>query len=233
MAASVPDRTCVPDGKGGIMFRKAGENWVRRPYFEYYMNKIRCRYNVNYELDVTDMVRRIRKAGLRFYPSMLYVVSRGVNMNPEFRMSLDADGEPGFWDEINPSYTIFHDDDKTFSDIWSEYDPRFSVFYARVVEDMTRYRDVKGISAKPGRPENCCPMTSAPWLSFSAYSNDTYSESQMLFPIITFARFFERDGVIRLPFSVFVHHAAADGYHTCKLINDIQALLLELSWLES
>ena len=214
------------------MFRTVEKNWVRRAHFEYYINKIRCRYNVNYELDITRMLHLVKGAGIRFYPSMLYVVTCGINMNPEFRMSLDENGEPGFWDEINPSYTIFHDDDKTFSDIWTAFDPRFSVFYARALEDMNRYRDEKGVSVKPGRPENCCPMTSVPWLSFSAYSNDTYSESQMLFPIITFGRFFEREGRVRLPFSVFVHHAAADGYHTCKLINDIQSLLLEPAWLD-
>ena len=37
-------------------------------------------------------------------------------------------------------------------------------------------------------------------------------------------RYFRRDGRMWLPLSVFVSHAAADGYHTCRLINDIQEI---------
>ena len=31
-----------------------------------------------------------------------------------------------------------------------------------------------------------------------------------------------------LPLAVSVHHAVADGYHTCKLINDIEAAAARL-----
>ena len=42
--------------------------------------------------------------------------------------------------------------------------------------------------------------------------------------LIKFGKYFERDGKTLLPFSLFVSHAAADGYHACKLVNDIQEI---------
>lgn len=53
---------------------------------------------------------------------------------------------------------------------------------------------------------------------------DTYTESSFLFPLIKFGRYFEQNDRVLLPVSVFVSHAVADGYHTCKLINDIQEI---------
>ena len=50
----------------------------------------------------------------------------------------------------------------------------------------------------------------------------------MLFPVTVFGKYYEKEGKILLPFSVFAVHAVADGYHTCKLINDIQEIILDV-----
>ena len=90
---------------------------------------------------------------------------------------------------------------------------------------MERYRDVTGvIKARPGQPVNFCPVSCLPWLSFTSFAQDTYTESEMLFPLIKFGKYFRTDGKIQIPVSVFVSHAVADGYHTCKLINDMQEI---------
>ena len=211
------------------MFHKINiDTWERKEYYNYYMNFIKSKYNLNVDMEITNLLKIIKERKLKFYPTMIYAVMRGINKNKEFRMSYDKDGNLGYWDYCNPSYTIFHEDDKTFSDVWSEYSEDFSVFYSNVVKDMEIYKDVKGIKAKSGRPDNFSPVSSIPWLSFTSYSNDTYSESNMLFPVTVFGKYYERDKKILLPFSVFATHAVADGYHTCKLINDIQEIILDV-----
>lgn len=99
-------------------------------------------------------------------------------------MGFNEHGAPGYWDFINPSYTIFHDDDKTFSDVWSEYDESFPVFYQNVLHDMETYKDIKGVRAKPGRPANCCPMSALPWLSFTGMAHVQATEPPFLPPIL-------------------------------------------------
>ena len=61
------------------------------------------------------------------------------------------------------------------------------------------------------------------WPSFHSVSQDTYTESSFLFPIIRVGKFYPENGKILLPFSISVNHAVADGYHTAKLINEIEA----------
>ena len=157
--------------------------WERSVYFDYYYNQIKCKYNLNANLDITRLVA------------------------------------------VVPSYTLFHPNTKTFTDIWSEYSEDFDTFYQTIVADIEAYRNVTGvIKARPGQPANFCPVSCLPWLSYTAFAQDTYTESKLLFPLIKFGKYFEADGRIQIPVSVFVSHAVADGYHTCKLINDMQEI---------
>ena len=205
-----------------VMFNKIDmEKWERAEHYKYYTAFLKTNYTMNVEIDITKLYKFVKSKGLKFFPAMLYAVIKGVNMNKEFRMAY-KDGELGYYDHCDPSYTIFHPDDKTFSDLWSEYHEDFMTFYNGVVEDLEKYRDVKGVKVKDGRGENFCPISSVPWVNFTSVSHDTYTEPGMLFPVIVFGKFVEKDGKVLIPLSVFATHAVADGWHTSKLVNDIQ-----------
>lgn len=215
------------------MFHKIDfETWERKEHFKYYINLIKTNYNLTAELNISQLMEKVKEKKLKFFPTMLYCIIQAVNQNKEFRMDYDKEGNLGYWDYVVPSYTIFHDDDKTFSDIWSEYDENFEKFYKNIVEDIEKYKDIKGVKTKLGRGDNFCPISCIPWLSFTGCANDTYSEAKMLFPVIAFGKYFKCDEMTMIPISVFVNHAVADGYHTCKLINDIQSIINDIeNWI--
>lgn len=204
------------------------ENWDRKPYFDYYNQIIKCKYTLNANIDITGLLKESKARGLKFFPVFLYSIMRAVNQNKEFRMSYDAKNQLGYWNYVIPSYTIFHEDDKTFSDVWSDYHEDFKSFYKTIIDDMQKYKDVKGIKARADRPANFCAISALPWLSFSSYSQDTYEESNFLFPLIRFGKYFNEQNKTLIPFAVFVNHAVADGYHSSKLINDIQSFVLDV-----
>lgn len=207
------------------MFHKIDiETWPRREHYKYYEEKIKTCYQVNVNLDITKLLKRCKKKGLKFYPVMVYAIMQGINQNQAFRMALDEAGNLGYYDICHPSYTIFHEDEQTFSDIWTAYDEDFKRFYPSAVSDMKHCKKVKGIKAKEGKPDAFTPISCAPWLHYTSISHDTPDPNHMYFPIITFGKYEEENGKILLPFSVYVNHAIADGYHTSKLINDIQAI---------
>lgn len=215
------------------MFHKIDfETWERKEHFKYYINLIKTNYNLTAELNISQLMEKVKEKKLKFFPTMLYCIIKAVNQNKEFRMDYDKEGNLGYWDYVVPSYTIFHDDDKTFSDIWSEYDENFEKFYKNIVEDIEKYKDIKGVKTKLGRGDNFCPISCIPWLSFTGCANDTYSEAKMLFPVIAFGKYFKCDEMTMIPISVFVNHAVADGYHTCKIINDIQSIINDIeNWI--
>ena len=71
---------------------------------------------------------------------MIYLISTAINQIEELRIDKNDKGQLGIWNFRSPSYTVFHDDDKTFSNIWTQYDPSFSVFhkpsYLRILRNM-------------------------------------------------------------------------------------------------
>ena len=199
------------------------DNWERREHYYYYRDFIKTRYNLCGEIDITGLLSQIREKRLHFYLVFLYVVIHTVNEIKELRMCLDEDGALGYWDVCHPSYTIFHKDDLTFSDTWTEYSPDFQTFYERASQDMETFQDVKGIKAKPDTPPNFCPISCIPWISFTGFGSDTYAESNMLYPVILFGKYHENEkGQILLPLSIAVNHMVADGYHTCLFFQKIQ-----------
>lgn len=201
------------------------ESWERKSHFEYYRTVIKCGYSLTTALDVTRFRAMLKERGLRFFPSFVYCVSRMIEEMKEFRMGIDEEGNPGYYDCLHPNYTIFHEDDHTFSDLWTEYTRDFSDFYERMTADMEIYRDVKGVKAKAGQPQNFYCISCVPWLSFTGYGSYTESGKPQLFPIITYGKFTDRDGRTEIPFCINIAHAAADGYHTSQFLNGLQDLL--------
>lgn len=200
------------------------EHWERREHYKYYQTLVRSNYTLTANINITRLLETVRRTGLKFYPVFLYITSTAVNRIKEMRMAKDADGNLGYWDICHPSYTIFHKDDCTFSDIWSEYDQNFSVFYDRCVKDMDEWKDVKGVKTKPDKPANFTPISSLPWLSYASMAYDTPVSSPLYFPVILFGKYFEQNGETLIPFSAYLPHAVADGYHTALFINTVQEI---------
>lgn len=196
--------------------------WERAEHYHYYRDIIKTRYSLTANIDITKLLVKVKEKNLKFYPIFIYILISIINKNKEFRMCLDEEDRLGYWDITHPSYTIFHKEDNTFSDIWTRYNVDFSIFYYHVVQDIKIYKERRGVKAKPDTPKNFCPISCIPWVSFTGYASDTYAESRMLYPILLFGKYFSVDRKILLPLSISVNHAVADGFHTCKLFNEIQ-----------
>lgn len=200
------------------------ETWERREHYKYYQTLVRSSYTLTANIHITGLLEEIKKRNLKFCPVFLYITSTAVNSIKEMRMTKDASGNLGYWDECHPSYTIFHKDDCTFSDIWSEYNKDFSVFYQNCLQDMEEWKDVKGVKTKPNKPDNFTPISCLPWLSQASMAYDTPVTSPLYFPVVLFGKYFEQNGEMLIPFSAYLQHAVADGYHTSLFINTVQKI---------
>lgn len=107
-------------------------------------------YSITADLDVTNMRASLKQAGMKFYPAYLWLVTRTLNRQQEFKIA-EKDGQIGYYDTLTPLYAVFHDDDKTFSLMWTEYDDDFKSFYRSYLENNTRYGGNHGILAQADR----------------------------------------------------------------------------------
>lgn len=201
------------------------ETWERRTHYAAYTDLLPLNWNITVELDLSVLLPEIRLRGLRLYPVLLYLACTAIGRIPAFRMGYDDQGRLGYFDGVHPSYTVFHKDDQTFSDLWSFYHSDFQTFYNGMVQDMEVWGNSKGYKGRPDMPPNCCPMSMTPWLRFTSCSFDTFKPTLMLRPILTFGRYFSRDGHTLLPFAICASHAVADGWHAARLVEELQEMM--------
>lgn len=203
-------------------FKKIDINtWKRKEYFEHFFTNVPCTYSMTVKLDITQIIKTQKK----LYPSMLYYISKVVNNHSEFKMALNENGQLGIYDEMNPCYTIFHKDTKTFSNLWTRYTSDYQEFCSSYDNDLNQYGDKKEMNAKPDIPCNSFPVSMIPWTSFDGFNLNLQKGYNYLSPIFTMGKYYEENNKILLPLSVQVHHAVCDGYHVCCLINELQELI--------
>ncbi|MCU6709114.1 type A chloramphenicol O-acetyltransferase [Paenibacillus sp. J5C_2022] len=208
--------------------------WERKPYFEHFLNNTRCTFSMTANLDITKVLERTYAEEIKFYPTFIYMVMRVVNSQVEFRTCFDREGKLGYWEYMMPSYTIFHNDNKTFSSLWTEYEVDFQSFYKKYEEDMNQYGHVKELSPKKQASENLIPISCIPWTTFTGFNLNIFNEGTFLLPIITGGKYFNQESKVMLPISLQVHHAVCDGYHASYFFNELQRLAYTCDdWMQS
>ena len=199
------------------------DTWSRREYFEHYLSAVPCTYSMTTKLDITNL----RRKGRKLYPTMLYLLAKTVNRHEAFRMAFRQDGQLVRYSSMNPSYTVFHPESGTFSNLWTEYNADYEMFCRSYQEDIQRFGLVEGFYAKPDPPENCFPVSMLPWRDFEGFNLNT-PDFWYLIPIFTMGQCEEADGRWYLPLAAQVHHAVCDGYHLCQFLEDLEQQIGEL-----
>ena len=196
--------------------------WPRREHYAYYTQKLKIEYNMTARMQVDHLLEFCHQNGYRFYPAFICVVTRVVNRLENFRMFRNQAGELCVWDEVVPNYTIFHEDDKTFSDCWSEYSDDIETFYQNIVGDMERFKDKKGIKVKAGQPANFYCISCEPWTDFTGFSSRMTNGEPQFFPIVTAGKYVTENGKTTMPVNMMIAHAVCDGYHAGLFFNELQ-----------
>lgn len=196
------------------------ENWERKEHYLHFIDEVRCSYSVSINLDISNL------NGKRLYPTMLWLLTQTVNQMPEFRTSLTDKGL-GYFDEMHPAYTIFNQERKTFSGIWTEYQPDYLSFLCSYENDVGEYSSTTQYEPKPGRPANSFDVSMVPWFSFTAFNINVFGDGKYLLPIFTMGKVFEENEKTMLPLAIQVHHAVCDGYHVGKFIEILQTKINE------
>ena len=122
------------------------EKYDRKEHFIHYLNNVPCSYSMTVNIDITDLLKLTKERNYKLYPVILYAITKVVNNHIEFRMSLDENDNLGYYINVNPSYTIFHKDNNTFSNIWTKYDSSFEKFYNNYEKDI--YKSILNIVNK-------------------------------------------------------------------------------------
>ncbi len=191
------------------------ETWGRREYYLHYLNEVRCNYSTTVNLDITSL------KGFGLYPAMIWLLTQTVNQIPEFRTALTDEGL-GIYNQMHPAYTVFDQDSKTFSGIWTEFNTDYNKFLKAYKKDAATFSSSMKFAPKPNRPPNSFDISMVPWFTFTAFDINVFGEGKHLLPIFTMGKFFDMSGKRMLPLAIQVHHAVCDGYHVGRFIEMLQ-----------
>lgn len=201
------------------------KTWNRKEIFKLYSDDIPCTFSLTTNIDISNLIPKITEKNIKFFPVILYALSYIVNSHKEFKMNVDKDNNLGFYEKVNPSYTFFHKDNESFSNIWTEFSENFQKFYRNYQEDIKLYGKNKDFIAKPQNENNVFNISSIPWTSFTGFNLNLKNGYNYYSPIFTFGKYFEENNRILLPLSIQVHHGVCDGYHVSKFINNLQEFI--------
>ena len=198
-------------------------DWKRGQMFYYFAKMAPTGYSLTVDVDITRMLAACREAGVKFFPAYLWLVTRGLNLQTEFRIA-EKEGQIGYYDFLTPLYASFHEDDKTFSLMWTEFREEFGEFYRAYLENQKCSGDNHGVLCQNQTvpPENAYTVSCVPWISFRSFSVHSYGDKPYYFPSVEAGRYYESGGKTLMPLSITCHHAAADGYHVKCFLDAFQ-----------
>lgn len=200
------------------------QTWERGQMFYYFSQIAPTGYALTAELDITKMKATLSAANIKFFPAYLWLVAKTLNSQIEFKIA-EKDGQLGYYDTLTPLYASFHEDDKTFSLMWTAYDDAFQVFYQSYLNHQQKFGNQHGLLSQRGvtPPENAYTVSCIPWISFQHFSVQVYENKPYYFPSVEAGKFYDKAGKIMLPLSITCHHATTDGYHVSCFFKALQA----------
>ena len=203
--------------------------WSRQQYFYYFTKMAPMSFTISAKIDITNTYDDLHAQGLGFFPGYLYLTSKVLTTMSEFRIGRNAEGQLGYFNQLNPSYTVMHED-HTITSCWSEYTSNFKIFAQRVHADSEAALQVNGPVGKPDQPVNNFEAGMLPWVNFDSYTPMPINGLPSFAPVLQAGQWQVVDGRRLMPLSITANHAVADGYHVSKLFSRLQHNFAEPNW---
>lgn len=205
------------------------KTWERSQMFYYFSKMAPTGYSITVDVDVTDLMDNLKRKERKFFPTYLWLITKCLNKQVEFKVAYE-EGELGYFDNLTPLYASFHEDDKTFSLMWTEFDDDYDSFYNAYMENKEKYGMNHGVLGKPNMipPKNAYTVSEVPWISFKHFAVHNYDNKEYFFPSVEGGSIYESEGKKLLPLSLTCHHATTDGYHIKRFLDDLNKEIKEL-----
>ena len=197
--------------------------WKRADLFNFYITQMRVVMSMTVDINVAPLIAYAKKYDLKFYPCMLWVVSKVINSHDEFKYSYDEEGRLIRWRAVSPSHTDFHSEDESFTKYVTEYSEDLGVFYTRCMADREKVREARGILTD--QPKNFFDVSCLPWVRYRNFDMHVFDEGKFLAPVVTWGKYEEECRGTIMPLTMNIHHAVADGFHLSRFFCEVQELI--------
>lgn len=196
--------------------------WKRAKHFDYFRRLDMPHFGITANVDITKLRSWCKEKSFPFFLTVTYLASRVANEIPEFRYRIRGD-EVIEHEVAHPSYTIMTDEG-VFDYLTAPHHNDLSTFI-QVAQELTEQAK-KQVRLEDGvNRDDVLYFTSIPWVSFTNFMNPISLSPADSIPRIAWGKFFEENGIVKMPLSVQAHHALLDGEHIGRYYLQFQAYL--------
>ena len=201
------------------------ENWNRKTTYEFFKDYEDPFFNITANLDVTELYRFCKANNLAFSLATLFYSLQTANEIKEFRFRL-LDEKLVEFETIHATQTILNTDE-TFSFCYFENNSNVFEFNERGKAALEKYKRLKTFDVESDRID-LIYYSVIPWVSFTSFKHATRFDNRHTIPRMVFGKMFDDGKKKKLPHSVEVNHAIADGFHVGKYFVALQEKLSDL-----
>jgi chloramphenicol O-acetyltransferase type A len=199
----------------------------QKKHFEYFRTMNHPHFNICGNIDITPFVGQVKYSEHSFSVSVIYVLSRIANELPWFRRRLRKDTIVEH-EVVHPSFTILPDNSEVFSFCKVPFQPDFKAFCSEAIR-MIEWRKKEPSFEDDLDRDTYIFLSAIPWVSFTSVQHAMNYHPHDSAPRITWGKYFQEGERIKMPISVSVHHALADGRHVGEYFKRVEQLMQEWS----
>jgi chloramphenicol O-acetyltransferase type A len=206
------------------------DGWARRDHYRFFRGYAQPFFNLGAEVDVTSVLALSRRpGGPSFFLATAFLALRAVNAVPELRYRIRGDDVVEH-EIVHGASTVLRLDE-TFGFAFFDYREAFAEFAPPAGAEIERVRATAGLEDRPGR-DDLVFFTVIPWVSFTSFEHAVPARRDSV-PRIVFGRYRDIGARCRMPVSIAVHHALADGLHAGRFFALLQDGLDDPSLVEA
>ncbi|WP_455539152.1 CatA-like O-acetyltransferase, family 3 [Terrisporobacter sp.] len=194
------------------------DKYYRKGVYRHFTEDCRCSVSITNKIDVTNLVKYSKKANTKFYVNFLYLLCKVLNSRDDYKIQyLYEEDKLIVFDKINPSHYIFHEDSETCTVVYSEYFEDYNKFYESCIADIDKGKETREYNFDSKNHINYFDASYISWISYESLNIELPDGHLYFLPIINWGKYKEENKKLRMPVSVRLNHAVADGYLVAKV----------------
>lgn len=196
------------------------KTWPRAMHCMVFKNSVEPSFCVTFEVDVTNLLRKVKEEKYSFTIAMVYAVCKCANEIEEFRYRF-LDGKIVLYDKIDTAFTYLNKETELFKVVnvpMKDSMKEYVELATKIANEQKEY-----FTGPLGNDVfQCSPL---PWITYTSVSHTNSGKKDNATPLFDWGKYYMKDGRYFMPLSVQVHHSFADGLHVGKFAEKIQEYL--------
>lgn len=193
------------------------KTWDRREVFKFYMDLSDPYCGICLDADCTSLYREAKAKKVPVSAALMHRVLKAADAVENFRYRIIGKKVVCYGRLSVSGVYLRPDETMGFSSI--PYEERLEDFAAAAAKEKARILASRGLAMRPGKyPLAAIYYSNAPWFRFTQIKHPLDLPNEPGVPRVTTGMIFRQGKRLKVPLSIFFHHALLDGVHVAKFI---------------